>query len=87
MPCVKEIIAKYPPAEPTELVVVADSSAKVNVLSWKKSATEGLLYYSVVRKEGAIPISVQDGTLVGRVSMCSINDQKLWGSDFYAVFC
>ena len=87
-PGVKEIIAKYPPAEPTELVVVADSAAKVNVLSWKKSATEGLLYYSVVRKEGAIPISVQDGTLVGRVSMCSINDQNVMPGVqyFYAVF-
>lgn len=87
-PRVKEIIAKYPPAEPTELVVVADSAAKVNVLSWKKSATEGLLYYSVVRKEGAIPISVQDGTLVGRVSMCSINDQNVMPGVqyFYAVF-
>lgn len=87
-PGVKEIIAKYPPAEPTELVVVTDSAAKVNVLSWKKSATEGLLYYSVVRKEGAIPISVQDGTLVGRVSMCSINDQNVMPGVqyFYAVF-
>lgn len=87
-PGVKEIIAKYPPAEPTELVVVADSAAKVNVLSWKKSATEGLLYYSIVRKEGAIPISVQDGTLVGRVSMCSINDQNVMPGVqyFYAVF-
>lgn len=87
-PGVKEIIAKYPPAEPTELVVVADSAAKVNVLSWKKSATEGLLYYSVIRKEGAIPISVQDGTLVGRVSMCSINDQNVMPGVqyFYAVF-
>lgn len=87
-PGVKEIIAKYPPAEPTELVVVADSFAKVNVLSWKKSPTEGLIYYSVVRKEGAIPISVQDGTLVGRVSMCSINDQNVMPGVqyFYAVF-
>ncbi len=87
-PGVKEIIAKYPPAEPTELVVVADSTEKVNVLSWKKSATEGLLYYSVVRKEGAIPISVQDGTLVGRASMCSINDQNVMPGVqyFYAVF-
>ena len=87
-PGVKEIIAKYPPAAPTELVVVADTAAKVNVLSWKKSSTEGLLYYSVVRKEGAIPISVQDGTLVGRVSMCSINDQNVMPGVkyFYAIF-
>lgn len=87
-PGVKEIIAKYPPAEPTKLIVVADPVAKVNVLSWTKSTTEGLLYYSVVRKEGAIPISVQDGQLVGRVSMCSINDQNVMPGVqyFYAVF-
>lgn len=87
-PGVREIISKYPPAAPTELVVVADSSAKVNVLSWKRSATDGLLYYSVIRKEGAIPISVQDGTLIGRVSMCSINDQNVLPGIqyFYAVF-
>lgn len=87
-PGIKEIIAKYPPAQPTELVIVADAAAKVNVLSWKKSKTEGLLYYSVVRKEGAIPISVQDGTLVGRVSICSINDQNVMPGVqyFYAIF-
>ncbi len=87
-PGIKEIIAKYPPAEPTNLQVVADAAAKVNVLSWTKSVTPGLLYYSVVRKEGAIPISVQDGTLVGRVSMCSINDQnvKPGAQYYYAVF-
>ena len=87
-PGVREIIAKYPPAEPTELVVVADSAAKINVLSWKRSSTQGLLYYSVVRKEGAIPISVQDGMFVGRVSMCSINDQNVVPGVqyFYAVF-
>ena len=87
-PGIKEIIAKYPPAEPTEIVIVSDSVAKVNVLSWKKSNTEGLVYYSVVRKEGAIPISVQDGILIGRVSTCSINDKNIIPGVqyFYAVF-
>lgn len=32
-PGIKEIIAKYPPAKPTEIVIVSDSVAKVNVLS------------------------------------------------------
>ena len=87
-PGIKEIIAKYPPVEPTEFVVVPNSTAKVNVLSWKKSRTEDLVYYSVVRKEGAIPISIQDGVLVGRVSMCSINDPNIMPGVqyFYAVF-
>lgn len=87
-PGVKEIISKYPPAAPSDFVVVTDSAARVNVLTWKKSTTSGLLYYSVVRKEGAIPISVQDGFLVGRVSMCSINDRdiKPGVQYFYAVF-
>lgn len=87
-PGVREIISKYPPAAPTGFVIATDPLAKVNVLTWKKSTTPGLLYYSVVRKEGAIPISVQDGFLVGRVSMCSINDRgiKPGVQYFYAVF-
>lgn len=87
-PGVREIIAKYPPATPSNFVISTDSAAKVNVLSWTKSTTPGLLYYSVVRKEGAVPISVQDGILVGRVSMCSMNDRDIRPGIqyFYAVF-
>lgn len=87
-PGIKEIISKYPPAAPTNFVISADPIAKVNVLTWTKSSTEGLLFYSVVRKEGAIPISVQDGFLVGRVSMCSVNDRDIKPGIqyFYAVF-
>lgn len=87
-PGVKEIIARYPPLKPSNLVASTDSSAKVIALSWTKSDTDGLLYYSVVRKEGAIPISVQDGRLVGRVSMCSINDKDIVSGlqYFYAIF-
>ena len=47
------------------------------MISWTRSATQGLIYYNVVRKEDAIPLGVQDGTLVGRVSICSINDQNI----------
>ncbi len=87
-PGVREIIAKYPPSEPTKLVVSADTSAKINVLSWTKSATAGLLYYTVVRKEGAVPISIQDGQVIARVSMCSATDKKITpgAQYFYAVF-
>lgn len=87
-PGVKEIIAKYPPMEPTNLIISPDPIAKVNVLSWTASATKGLLYYSIVRKEGAVPISVQDGQLVARVSMTSVNDKDIVpGSQYYyAVF-
>lgn len=87
-PGIKEIIAKYPPEEPTGLMAVPDSLAKVNVLSWNKSATSGLLYYSVVRKEGAVPISIRDGILLGRVSTTSINDKDIVSGAqyFYAIF-
>lgn len=87
-PGVKEIISKYPPDAPADFVISTDPVAKVNVLTWTKSITSGLLYYSVVRKEGAVPVSVQDGFLVGRVSMCSINDRdiKPGVQYFYAVF-
>lgn len=85
---VKEIITKYPPFEPTGLVISPDSAVKVNVLSWNKSMTKGLLYYSVIRKEGAVPISVHDGKLVARVSMTSINDKDIVPGIqyFYAIF-
>lgn len=88
IPGIKEIAVKYPPTTPTNLVVVADTSSKVNVLSWEKSSTEGLLYYNVIRKENAVPISIQDGTLVGRVSMSSISDRNIVPGVqyFYAIF-
>ena len=87
-PGVREIISKYPPTAPTELKVVADANAKVNVLSWTASTTSGLLFYNVIRKEGAVPISIQDGTLIGRVSMCTVTDNSIVpGTEyFYAVF-
>lgn len=87
-PGIKEIISKYPPLEPSNLIVSPDVAAKVNVLSWNASTTKGLLYYSVVRKEGAVPISVQDGKLVARVSMTSVNDKDIIPGTqyFYAIF-
>lgn len=87
-PGVKEIIAKYPPSAPSGLTVSINATAKVNVLSWTRSTSGGLLYYSVVRKEGAMPISVKDGKLIGRVSMCSIDDRDIspGASYYYAVF-
>lgn len=87
-PGVKEIIARYPPMEPSNLVISPDPIAEINVLSWTASSTKGLLYYSIVRKEGAVPISIQDGKLVGRVSMTSINDRDIvpGAQYFYAIF-
>ena len=87
-PGVKEIISKYPPAVPTDLAVSADPNAKVNVLSWKASATKGLVFYNIVRKEGAVPISIQDGVVVGRVSMCTVTDNNVvpGAQYFYAIF-
>ena len=87
-PGVREIIASYPPQAPTDLKVAVDAKAQVNVLSWTPSATKGLLFYNVMRKEGAVPISVEDGTRVGRVSMCTITDNGIVAGKqyFYAVF-
>ena len=87
-PGIREIISRFPPSAPTGLKVVADANAKVNVLSWNASSTQGLLFYCVIRKAGAIPISVQDGTMIGRVSMCSITDTSIVpGVEYYyAIF-
>ncbi len=87
-PGIKEIISRYPPQTPTDLKISADPAAQVNILSWTKSTTSGLLFYSVVRKEGAVPISINDGTLIGRVSMCTITDNMVVPGTqyYYAVF-
>lgn len=87
-PGVKELIAKYPPAAPTALQVAADSKTRANALSWTKSATDGLIFYTVVRKEGAVPISPQDGTVLDRISMNSFSDKKIEAGKqyFYAIF-
>lgn len=87
-PGVKEILEKYPPIEPTNLVVSTDPVAKINTLSWAASSTKGPLYYSIVRKEDTIPSSAQDGKLLSRVSTTSINDKNIVSGSqyFYAVF-
>jgi hypothetical protein len=87
-PGIKEIISKYPPQPPTNLQVSVDTQSQVNVLSWTASATKGLLYYNIIRKEGAVPISVQDGVSVGRVSMCTVTDRNISAGKpyYYAIF-
>lgn len=87
-PGIKEIISKYPPSEPRNLVVSPNSIAKANTISWNKSSSTGLVFYSVVRKEGTKPISVEDGTLIGRLNMCSITDRSIVSGVqyYYAVF-
>ena len=87
-PGVREIIAKYPPSAPRDLAVAADANAKVNVLSWQASSTRGLIFYNIVRKEGAVPISIQDGVLIGRISMCTVTDTNVvpGAQYYYAVF-
>lgn len=85
-PGIKEIIVKYPPAAPTQINI--SCGAKANAVSWQANSTGGLVYYNVVRKEAAKPSGVNDGTLVGRVSMCSVSDNGIMPGVqyYYAVF-
>lgn len=87
-PGIKELISKYPPQPPANIQISVDTKSQVNVLSWTASATKGLLYYNIIRKEGAVPISVQDGTSIGRVSMCTITDNGIAAGRpyYYAIF-
>ncbi len=87
-PGIRAIVSKYRPDKPSNLVVSAGSSTKANIIKWSKSRTEGLLYYSVVRKEGAVPISLEDGHLVGRVSTLTITDKNIVAGAkyYYSVF-
>jgi len=85
---IKELVSKYPPQAPTNLKVSVDGNSRTNYLSWDKSSTVGSVYYCVVRKVNAVPVNVGDGELLGRVSMCGFNDNKIEAAEnyFYAVF-
>lgn len=87
-PGIKEMIAKYPPVEATDLQVTCNAEKRINYLSWKPSSTKGQVYYVVVRKENAVPVSPTDGDEIGRVSMCEIEDETIEPGKkyFYAVF-
>lgn len=87
-PGIKEVIAKFPPQPPTDLNVVEDGVTKTNILSWDKSASEGMVHYSIVRKKDVAPVSISDGETLGRVSSCEFSDTQLDAAAnyFYAVF-
>lgn len=87
-PDILKLVGRYPPKPPANLSVVSDGIRKMNMLSWDKSPSDGLVYYSVVRKEGSVPSNNSDGLKIGRVSMCSINDSDIKPGVFYyyAVF-
>jgi len=87
-PGIKELVFNYPPQSPTNLKVSIDRNSRTNNLTWDKSSTVGLVYYSVLRKINAVPVNVSDGELLGRVSMCGFNDNKIEPAEnyFYAVF-
>ncbi len=87
-PGVRELVASYPPAAPTNLRVSSDGAARANVLSWTASRTAGTVFYTVRRKKDARPMNPEDGESVCRVSMCGCNDGGIipgYGY-FYAVF-
>lgn len=88
LPGIRDLLAKYPPLAPAHLIIDVDAKARLNTLSWTRSPSLGLIYYAVVRKEGAIPLSPEDGSIIGRVSTLSIVDRDISPGQayFYAVF-
>lgn len=87
-PGIRELITKYPPQIPSNLKISTDGNTKTNILSWNEIASEGNVYYSIVRKRDAIPINNTDGDLVARVNVCSFNDSKILPGVcyYYAIF-
>lgn len=87
-PGIKELISKYPPQMPANLRVSIDGNSRTNFLSWDPSSSDGAIFYTIVRKKDAIPVNVDDGETVARVSMGSCNDNKLFPGIcyYYAVF-
>lgn len=87
-PGISRIAALYPPAAPAGLVISGDSAARANVLSWAKSVSPGPVCYWAVRREGEVPVSPQDGTLVYHGSGCGASDRDIRPGTpyYYAVF-
>jgi hypothetical protein len=87
-PGIRELISKYPPQMPDNLRISTDGNTKTNILSWNESTSEGIVYYSIVRKRDSIPINNTDGDLVGRINVCSFIDSKILSGIgyYYAIF-
>ncbi|MDR2094813.1 MAG: zinc ribbon domain-containing protein [Treponema sp.] len=88
LPGIRDLLAKNPPPKPTELNVLCDGAMRTNVLSWTPAQVDSSIFYSVVRKKDAVPVNIQDGELLGRVSVCAFNDKTILPGApyFYAVF-
>lgn len=87
-PGVAQLLQQYPPAPPEALRVTADGVAKENRLIWGKSPAEGIIQYAVVRGEGAVPQSVNDGQRLAMLSGTSYADSAIAPAVpyYYAVF-
>jgi len=85
-PGVQDLIP--PPLPPANLKISADGNTRTNILNWDKSASEGMIYYTVTRKKDTVPINMNDGDALGRVSVCNFSDNKVepTAAYFYAVF-
>jgi|GEM_PF-1559455 len=85
---IKQVISMYPPPQLINLRISTDCNAKVNLLSWMKGHGKGLVNYIVVKKAITIPSGINDGQMVGRVSMTSITDHNINAGTpyFYAVY-
>jgi len=85
-PGINELVPE--PQPPANIKISTDGNTKTNIISWDKSDSGGTVYYVVVRKVNAAPISIEDGETLERLSMCTYSDSKIEAgvSYFYAVF-
>lgn len=87
-PGIQETIAKYPPKPPSNIEINVDEANQKNIIKWDKSLSDGMVHYTVIRKEDVSPVSVNDGKKLGRISLCEFVDTQIEPAInyFYAIF-
>jgi ribosomal protein L40E len=88
LPGIRDLLAKNPPPKPVNLNIVCDGNTRTNILSWTSPQMDSSIFYSIVRKKDSIPLNIQDGELLGRVSVYTFSDKNILSCTpyFYAVF-
>jgi hypothetical protein len=83
----KQIIAKFPPKAPDSIsAVIKDDST---LITWVQSKTQKLAVYTVIRKNGSRPTSMDDGAVIaGELSINSFEDKTIVSNtpSYYGVF-
>lgn len=84
----KEEVREVQPMMAINLKVMVDTVKRCNYISWEKTTMDPAVNYLIVRKRGAAPSTINDGELLGTVSVNTYTDGSVYPGKlyYYAVF-